>query len=300
MSSSKPVTMSIGEVLWDMLPDGKALGGAPTNVAWHCAQLGADAHVCSAVGKDDLGDEILSRLKAMRLDTSAIAVIPDKPTSTVDAMLSAEGNATYVIHENVAWDAMPASPVALELAAKADGINFGTLAQRGEFGLTETHKILDATRPDCLRIFDVNLRTPFIYKNVIEKGLAKATVVKMNDDELPILSEMFGWDKEPEAAITAMFKLFPGLKHAVVTRGSRGAWWHNKLRLYGKLPAMAVKAVDTIGAGDSFTASVMMGLLKGWDEETTMEAALNVAAFVCTSRGGTPELPDTLKAPFLA
>jgi Sugar kinases, ribokinase family len=156
--------MSIGEVLWDVLPDGKELGGAPTNVAWHCAQLGADAHVASAVGKDPLGDEILESLKRMRLDLSAVSVIPDKPTSTVDAVISPEGNATYVIHENVAWDAMPASPAALALAAKADGVNFGSLGQRGEAGRLATQAIVDATPAACLRIFDINLRTGFYSK----------------------------------------------------------------------------------------------------------------------------------------
>lgn len=299
MAAKKPVTMSIGEVLWDMLPDGKVLGGAPTNVAWHSAQLGADAHVASAVGRDALGDEIIERLKAMRLDLSAVATIDDKPTSTVDAKLGPDGSATYVIRENVAWDAMPASPEALALAAKADGVNFGTLAQRGGFGRESTHAILDATRLDCLRVFDVNLRTPFIYKDVLDGGLAKATVVKMNDDELPVIAGLFGWRGEPEAAMTDLFEAYPNLRHIVVTRGGRGAWWHDRKRLFGKPPATKVKVVDTIGAGDAFTASVMLGLLKGWDEETIMDAALAVAAFVCSNRGGTPELPDDLKAPFL-
>lgn len=299
MSQKRPLTMSIGEVLWDMLPDGKALGGAPTNVAWHCAQLGADAHVASAVGKDAPGDEILGRLRAMRLDLSAVSIIPDKPTSTVDAMIGPDGNATYVIHENVAWDSMPASPEALALAAKAKGVNFGSLAQRGAMGRRTTLALLDATPADCLRIFDVNLRPPYIFQDVLAAGLGKATVVKMNDDELPIIAGLFGWGKEPEQALAALFAAYPNLGHAVVTRGAKGAWWHNRKRLIERRPAAAIKPVDTIGAGDSFTASVMLGLLKGWDEETIMEAALAVASFVCTSRGGTPELPDSLKAPFL-
>lgn len=299
MSDKQPLTMSIGEVLWDMLPDGKALGGAPTNVAWHCAQLGASAHVASAVGRDPLGDEILESLKAMHLDISAISIIDGKPTSTVDAILSAEGNATYVIHEDVAWDAMPASPEALAMAARAEGVNFGSLGQRGENGRRTTMALLAATPASCLRVFDINLRPPFIYKEVFAAGMEKASVIKMNDDELPVIGAMFGWPDEPEAAITAMFAAYPNLKHAVVTRGARGVWWHDRKRLYGKRPAAAIKTVDTIGAGDSFTASVMMGLLKGWDVETISEAALAVASFVCTSRGGTPELPESLKAPFL-
>ncbi len=299
MTHSRPVTLSLGEVLWDMLPDGKALGGAPTNVAWHCAQLGADAHVASAVGKDELGDEILVRLRSMNLDVSAVSIIPDKPTSTVDAMISPEGNATYVIHKDVAWDWMPVSEQARALARQAQGLNFGTLSQRGSMGCETTHTLLNETPADCLRIFDINLRPPDVHKNILQAGFEKATVVKMNDAELPVIADMFGLGEEPEAAMASLFESYANLQHIVVTRGSRGVWWHNKRKLYGKLPAMAVKAVDTIGAGDSFTASIMMGLLKGWDVEKIMDAALAVAAFVCTQRGGTPELPASLKDPFL-
>lgn len=299
MSDSLPLTMSIGEVLWDMLPDGKALGGAPTNVAWHCAQLGANANVASAVGKDALGDEILDSLKGMSLGVSGVSIILNKPTSTVNAIISPEGNATYIIHEDVAWDAMPISPEASALASKAQGVNYGSLAQRSANGRKTNLALVDATPPDCLRIFDVNLRPPFIYKEVMADGLAKANVVKMNEDELPVLGEMFSWPQESEAAITAMFGDYPNLKHAVITRGARGVWWHDRKRLFGKKPAAAVKMVDSIGAGDSFTAAVMMGLLKGWDVEAISEAALAIASFVCSSRGGTPELPESLKAPFL-
>ena len=299
MNQKKPATLSIGEVLWDVLPDGKALGGSPTNVAWHCAQLGADAHVASAIGEDALGGEILEILKAMPLDLSALAVIHDKPTSTVDAILDANGNASYVFQADIAWDALPASPEALSIAAKANGVNFGSLSQRGDMTHASTLAILDATPADCLRIFDINLRPPFFSKKVLAAGMARATVIKMNDDELPVVADIFDWKGEPEDAMNAMFTAYPNLKHAVVTRGPNGAWWHNRERLIEKRPAANIKAVDTIGAGDSFTASVMLGLLKGWDEEAIMEAALAIASFVCTSRGATPELPEALTAPFL-
>lgn len=299
MSARLPLTMSIGEVLWDMIPGGKALGGAPTNVAWHAAQLGARAHVASAVGRDALGGEILDSLKSMSLDVSAVSVIPDKPTSTVDALIGPEGNATYVIHDDVAWDAMPISPEAKALAARAEGVNYGSLAQRSANGRKTNLALVEATPPGCLRIFDVNLRPPFIYEKVIADGLAKATVVKMNEDELPVLGKMFSWPRESEAAIAAMMSGYPNLRHAVITRGAEGVWWHDRKRLFGKKPAAAVKVVDSIGAGDSFTAAVMMGLLKGWAVEAISEAALAIASFVCASRGGTPELPESLKAPFL-
>ena len=281
-----------------MLPDGKALGGSPTNVAWHAAQLGAEAHVVSAVGKDDLGDEILSRLGAMRLHVDLVAVIPGKPTSVVDAMLDADGNATYVIRENVAWDYLPASPGALELAGNADAVNFGSLSQRNPAARRATLDILDRTPKKCIRIFDINLRTPFVAEDVLSGGMARATVAKMNDDELAVVAGIYGWPGDPEAAVAGLFRRFPNLRHVVVTRGAKGAWWHDGRRFIAKAPGVEVKTVDTIGAGDSFTASVMMGLLRGWEAERIMDRALSVASFVCTRRGGTPELPGSLRALF--
>lgn len=296
----KPLTISLGEVLWDILPDGKALGGAPTNVAWHAAQLGADAHVVSAVGDDELGREILDRLAEMRLDITDIAVIPDVRTSTVDAHLDANGNATYTIHENVAWDHLPASPSILDLASRADAINYGSLAQRHENGRAATHAILDAINPDAIKIFDINLRPPFIDREILDAGIARATVVKMNHDELPILADLFQWTCSPEDGMAQLLEAYPGVQHLVVTRGADGAMWKTRKELLHLRPQPPEKLIDTIGAGDSVTAACMMGLLRGWKEERILQAAMDVASFVCSSRGGTPELPDRIKAPFFA
>jgi fructokinase len=297
--AGKPLTVSLGEVLWDILPDGKALGGAPTNVAWHAAQLGADAHVVSAVGDDDLGMEILRRLREMRLNVTVVATIGDRPTSTVEARLDDRGNASYVIHENVAWDHLPVSPEILALAARADAVNFGSLAQRHPAARKSTLAILDAANPDAIRIFDINLRPPFIDRDVLDGGLRRASVVKMNEDELPVLADLFSWDGTPETAMARLLGDYPNLRHAIVTRGCNGAWWRTRERLIARRPAGCAKVVDTIGAGDSVTAASMMGLLKGWDEERILETALEIASFVCGSRGGTPELPAELKAAFL-
>lgn len=295
-----PLTVSLGEVLWDMLPDGKALGGAPTNVAWHAAQLGADAHVASAVGDDPLGAEILERLRAMRLNVAAIAVLPGWPTSTVDARIDDGGNATYVIHENVAWDKLPATRETLELAARADAINFGSLGQRHPEARAATHAILDAANPAAIRIFDINLRPPYIQREVLSAGMAKAAVVKMNHDELPILAELFGWTNgEPEETALRLLDAYPGVRHVVVTKGADGAWWRTRNGVFRKPAPAPEKMVDTIGAGDSVTAVCMMGLLKGWKEDDILEAAMNTASYVCSRRGGTPELPDRLRNPFL-
>ncbi len=299
MQGRKPVTVSLGEVLWDVLPSGKVLGGAPTNAAWHAAQLGADAHVVSAVGDDYLGREILARLAGMRLDIENVVTVADRPTSTVEATVGPDGNARYVIHENVAWDHLPATPAMLALAARAEAMNFGSLGQRSPAGRESTRALLRAARPGSVRVFDINLRPPFVFEAVIRGGLELATVVKMNDEELPLLAGMFGWSAVPERAIEELLAAHPNLRHAVVTRGPRGAWWHDRSRLVSKSPGTPVRVVDTIGAGDSVTAATMMGLLAGWEPGDILERALAIASFVCGGRGGTPELPAELKEPFL-
>ena len=295
-----PLTISLGEILWDVLPDGKVLGGAPSNVAWHAAQLGADAHVVSAVGDDDLGHEILDSLRAMRLDVGTIAVLPGIRTSTVDAVLDASGNATYTIHENVAWDHLPVTDAVLALAARADAINFGSLGQRHAAGRASTHAILDAVGPDAIKIFDINLRPPFIDRGILDAGLARATVVKMNHDELPILAGMFGWAGDPEAGMGQLLEAYPGVRHLVVTKGADGAWWRTRKELHTMRPPAVEKLQDTIGAGDSVTAACMMGLLRGWREADILKAAMDISSFVCSRRGGTPELPNKIKDQFLA
>lgn len=297
---SKPLILSLGEVLWDVFPDGKTLGGAPANVAWQVSQMGAQAHIVSAVGDDELGREAISRLKKMGLGISTISVLQGVPTSTVDARIDSSGAATYTIHENVAWDHLPVTDEVLNLAAEANGMNYGSLAQRGELGRASTHAILDIINPDAVKVFDVNLRPPFIDKAVLDTGMARATVVKMNHDELPQIGHMFGWTPTPEATVVQLLEAYPGVGHVVVTKADEGAWWQPRgKRLIHRKPPKPEKIVDTVGAGDAVTAVIMMGLLKGWREGDILDSAMEVASFVCTQRGGTPELPEALREKFL-
>ena len=291
---AKPLTLSLGEILWDVLPGGKALGGAPANAAWHLSQLGADARIVSAVGDDELGREILDRLSAMGLDAGCVSVLPGVPTSTVDAVVGPDGAATYTIHENAAWDTLPVSRDVLALAARADAVNFGSLAQRSAAGRAATHACLDAANPDAIKLFDINLRPPFIDAETLDRSLSRATVAKMNHDELPALSGLFGWTRAPENAMARLMEAYPNLRHVVVTRAENGAWWRTWDTLY-TCPSGKIKTlVDTIGAGDCVTAAVAMGLLKHWKPQQILETAMEAAAFVCGSRGGTPELPAAL------
>lgn len=300
----RPLTLSLGEVLWDILPDGKTLGGAPTNVAWHLAQLGADARVASAVGDDAPGREILAVLAETGFDKrildEGMAVLPGVPTSTVDAVLGADGAATYTIHENVAWDKLPVTPALLAVAKKADAVNFGSLLQRGEEGRRTTHAYLDALKPEAVILFDINLRPPHFTEATLRGSLSRANAVKMNHDELPVLAAFHGWPSAPEEAMTALMKTYPNVRHLIVTRAAEGAWWRTREKLFsrpaGKIPAVA----DTIGAGDSVTAASMTGILLGWEPDKILEHAQNIAAYVCTCRGGTPVLPESLTQAFKA
>jgi fructokinase len=296
---SKPVTLSLGEVLWDVLPDGKALGGSPSNAAWQASQLGAESHIVSAIGDDDLGREIIDTLKGKNLDVATISVLPGVPTSTVDAVLDAAGNASYTIHENVAWDKLPATPAVLALAKNARGINFGSLAQRHAAARATHHAILDSAGPDTVRVFDCNLRPPFIDREILHQGMLRANVVKMNHDELPVLAGLFGWAKKNEDSMADLMRAYPGVRHLVITHGDKGAWWRTDSQLLFKEAPKPERMQDTIGAGDSVTAVCMMGLIKGLQVPDILGAAMRIATFVCSQRGGMPVLPSALTGIFL-
>ncbi len=288
-----PLTLSLGEILWDLFPGGKTLGGAVTNAAWHLGQLGADARILSAVGEDALGTEILDTLRAMKLDVSGIAVLPGVPTSTVDAVVGADGAATYTIHENVAWDFLPVGDLLLSLAAKADAVNFGSLSQRSPMGQATTQAFLDAVNPGAIRLFDINLRPPSINPEAIRLSLARADVLKTNHDELPVIARLHEWrTADPDAIMDALQKSYPNIRHIIVTRAADGAWWRTGGETYSCPAGKIAAIVDTVGAGDSVTAVCVMGLLLGWEPERILENAMEIAAFVCGNRGGTPALPE--------
>ncbi len=289
---SAPLTLSIGEILWDIFPGGKTLGGAVANAAWHLAQLGADARIVSAVGEDALGREILDVLAGKRQNALAVEVLPGVPTSTVDAVVGPDGAATYTIHENVAWDRLPVTPAVLALAARADAVNFGSLSQRSAAGQATMQAYLDAVNPGAIRLFDINLRPPSINPEAIRRSLSRADVVKMNHDELPAIADLHGWSASaPEATMDRLLESYPGIRHILVTRAENGAWWRTRERLHACPAGKISRIVDTVGAGDSVTAVCVMGLLLGWEPEKILESAMEIAAFVCGNRGGTPELP---------
>lgn len=282
--------IGLGEVLWDLLPGGRQLGGAPANFAYHAHALGAESLVVSRVGRDDLGRDLLERLNALGLATSGIAVDPVAPTGSVSVTLDPTGKPAYTIHLDVAWDLLEADPEGLRAAAGADAVCFGTLAQRHPVARESIRRLLQATRPDALCIFDINLRQRFWSREVIVESLALATVLKLNDEELPILADLLGWPADDDHRLLARLAERFDLRAVALTRGARGSLLWTAGRTWN-WPGSDLKVADTVGAGDSYTAALALGLLSGKAPEDILCIAHRVADFVCTQSGATPPMP---------
>jgi fructokinase len=287
--------VGLGEVLWDMLPAGQQLGGAPANFTCHARALGADATLISRVGHDDLGREIIARLDALGVNTGSIAMDARHPTGTVSIELDA-GQPRYVIHENVAWDFIEATPDALADVRSADAVCFGTLAQRAETSRLAIRSLVSASAPDTLRVCDINLRQHFYSQELIAESLVLANVLKLNDAELPVLAALFGLMGDTRAQVAALAARF-SLRLVVLTRGAQGSLLFDGTNC-SEHPGIDVPVKDTIGAGDSFTAATVLGFLAGWELGRINAFANEVAAFVCSHHGATPPLPEDMRAAF--
>jgi fructokinase len=289
--------LGIGEILWDMLPIGPQMGGAPANFAYHARALGASASVITRIGFDDLGRDIRTRLDSMRLPLDLVQVDEVAPTGTVTVDLSAAGVPLFTIHENVAWDRLIPTEAALEAAQRADVICFGTLAQRAEPSRSTIHRLIQQARPDALRIFDINLRQSFYSREVIEKSLRLANVLKLNDSELPVLASLLELDGAVEKQIVWLAEHY-GLTVVALTRGPDGSLLHAHGR-WSDCGTRPVDVKDTVGAGDAFTAALAMGLLHKLDLDEINFAANEVARHVCSCAGATPVLPAALRSLFV-
>jgi fructokinase len=288
---------SIGELLWDLLPSGPQLGGAPSNLACHAAALGAAASVISRVGDDDLGRGAIQILNSRGVDTSMIAVDSELPTGTVSVELDPRGHPRFSIHEGVAWDRLAAEPRALDLIRHADAVCFGSLAQRTPSAHAAMQDLLAVSSQSLIRLFDINLRAPFYDPSIIESSLKAATALKLNEQELPVVGEMFGLEGSPESIIEPLAARFD-LELVILTLGAEGsrAWASGT---WTAAAAEPVEVRDTVGAGDAFTAAVVMGRLLQWEMPFILRIATSLAAHVCTQPGATPHLPAELTAPFL-
>lgn len=296
MGSGSFKIVALGEVLWDLLPDGPVLGGAPANFACHAGALGADATLVSRVGNDPLGCEILARFEASGFSTDFISVDPTAPTGSVSVEVGSDGQPNYVIHKNVAWDFISADPGALKVAANADAICFGSLAQRSEGSREAIGALVRATKASAWRVFDINLRQSYYSKEIIEESLTLANVLKLNETELPVLADLLFLSGDTLQQLEQLAHRF-GLRAVVYTRGAAGSILMADNTL-SEHPGVLSKVRDTVGAGDAFTATVVLGLLYGWPLDKINQSANEIAAFVCSQSGATPPLPDRFRSPF--
>jgi fructokinase len=290
--SKRPLFIGIGEILWDLLPSGKLLGGAPGNVAAMATQLGLHGMVVSAVGDDPYGREILEQMDRNGVDRSGIRTLKDLPTGVVDVTLDSAGVPTFSIRQPAAWDAIAFDEKLERVAQSADAVVFGTLAQRDPRSRKGITEFLRAVRPGCLKVCDVNFRPPFVSEAIIIDSLNLADVVKLNDTELPTVAKMLGMTGDVSTLLRDLRARFD-LDLVVYTQGDKGSRMISS-QYEGIHPGFKAQVVDTVGAGDSFIAVVTAGLLMGLDLDRIQDLANQVAAFVCSKAGGTPPLPGEL------
>lgn len=287
------IIVGMGEALWDVLPEGKKIGGAPANFAYHMRQFGLNSVVVSAIGKDALGDEIMDVFKLHNVQNNIARV--DYPTGTVQVTLDTEGVPCYEIREGVAWDNIPFTPELEELAHNTKAVCFGSLAQRSNISHTTINKFIDtmADNDDTLRIFDINLRQNFYTKEVLNESFRKCNILKLNDEELVTISRLFGYPGIDLQDKCWILLAKYNLKILILTCGTNGSYVFTPgMVSFQETPE--VEVVDTVGAGDSFTAAFCASILKGRSIQEAHELAVNVSAYVCTQSGAMPIIQKEL------
>lgn len=289
----KDVVVGMGEALWDVLPEGKKIGGAPANFAYHVSQFGLDSAVVSAVGADALGNEIIENFNEKGL-THLIETVP-YPTGTVQVEIDQAGIPQYEIKENVAWDNIPYTVKLETLAQRTRAVCFGSLAQRNVVSRNTINRFLDAMPQDDERlvVFDVNLRQGFYNKEILCNSMKRCNILKINDEELVTVSRMFGY---PGIDLQDKCWILLGkynLKMLILTCGINGSYVFTPGNVSFQ-PTPKVDVADTVGAGDSFTAAFISSLLKGKSVADAHVCAVKTSAFVCTKQGAMPELPKDI------
>lgn len=293
--------LGIGELLWDILPEGPRLGGAPANFSVMAGRLGNHAAILSRIGRDDLGRNAIKVLDPLPVDTSHVQVDPAHETGHVTVTLK-EGQAEYLFHQPVAWDALELSDEWIQLAERADAICFGSLAQRCVESRQSIQTLVGQTSSSCVRVYDANLRPPFYSGEIVQESMELASVVKMNDSEVPVVLALLGLPLDDEPAskrlrvgAERLLSEFPTLQLIAITRGGHGSLlvtrdqWHEH-------PGVAVRVADTVGAGDAFTAAMTHYLLRGADLPTLNEAGNRWGAWVASQSGAMPDLSESVRS----
>lgn len=287
------VVVGMGEALWDVLPEGKKIGGAPANFAYHVSQFGLTSCVVSAVGPDALGKEIQENLTSKGLN-HLIAEVP-YPTGTVQVEIDQAGVPQYEIKENVAWDNIPYTAQLEALAKRTQAVCFGSLAQRNVVSRETINRFLDSMphTEDSLVVFDVNLRQGFYNKEILCNSMRRCNILKINDEELVTVSRMFGY---PGIDLQDKCWILMGkynLKMLILTCGINGSYVFTPGNVSFQ-PTPKVEVADTVGAGDSFTAAFIASILKGKSVAEAHSIAVRTSSFVCTKDGAMPVLPSDL------
>ena len=292
MINHQPIAVGLGELLWDMLPKGKQIGGAPFNFARHCNQLGLEGFPVSQIGIDELGNETVSLLKDWGITPDFVSRDPQHETGTVNIRLDNQGKPNYEIRDDAAWDFIQHNLLLEQLAPKVDIVCFGTLAQRSDASRFTIYSFLDRMSSDAIKLFDVNLRQHFYSIGSIEASLERASILKLSDEELPVLKNAFSLSGSVEVQLSELKNRFE-LKLIAYTRGAEGSFLINGSGTDDH-PGNTITTIDTIGAGDSFSATLCAGLLQGLPLAQLNENANQVAAYVCSQRGATPALPESI------
>ncbi len=287
------IVVGMGEALWDVLPEGKKIGGAPANFAYHVSQFGLNSRVVSAVGDDKLGMEILDNFREKKLNTM-VEIVP-YPTGTVQVELDNEGVPCYDIKEGVAWDNIPYTPALEDLAKHTTAVCFGSLAQRSVVSRETINSFLD-TMPaeNTLKIFDINLRQGFYTKEILCNSFRKCNVLKINDEELVTVSRMFGYPGIDLQDKCWILLAKYNLKMLILTCGVNGSYVFTPGEV-SFVETPKVEVADTVGAGDSFTAAFVASILSDLSIGEAHKLAVETSAYVCTQNGAMPVLPQSLK-----
>ncbi len=288
----KRLVVGLGEVLWDMLPEGRKIGGAPVNFAYHAGQFGIDTMAVSAIGNDKLGEDTIAEMNGKHLNHIFPSV--PYPTGSVQVSLDEKGVPAYDIKENVAWDNIPFTNEIESVARNCRAVCFGSLAQRNAVSRNTIRKFIESTPSGCIRIFDINLRQNFYTSNVIRDSLELCNILKINDEEIMLVSRMFNYDSSNIENVCRTIMEDFSLEMVILTCGTKGSYIFTKGGI-SFMPTPKVNVADTVGAGDSFTGSFCAAILRGLPVAEAHKKAVEVSAYVCTQNGAMPEIPESMK-----
>ena len=288
----KRLVVGLGEVLWDMLPEGRKIGGAPVNFAYHAGQFGIDTMAVSAIGNDKLGEDTIAEMNGKHLNHIFPSV--PYPTGSVQVSLDEKGVPAYDIKENVAWDNIPFTNEIESVARSCRAVCFGSLAQRNAVSRNTIRKFIESTPSGCIRIFDINLRQNFYTSNVIRDSLEHCNILKINEEEIMLVSRMFNYDSSNIENVCRTIMEDFSLEMVILTCGTKGSYIFTKGGV-SFMPTPKVNVADTVGAGDSFTGSFCAAILRGLPVAEAHKKAVEVSAYVCTQNGAMPEIPESMK-----